>query len=268
MKPKKEKDSKEKDKKVIELPAYLQVSVNGAQKIYTVAGFIDPDTDGLFRKGRGYINPDDNHIWVFNGSEAPKNSLYPYFWYDGHYILYGKMRDEIEPQFRPDRLRPYSVTEIAKLIDPNKPLYDEAALTDMNSAQSMFVPVIEDKDDFLKKIVKETIIRKQINTAKLKSRLDMTYSFSNLKTALTNSTKMSVVNFLIWMNLLGCKFKILVTDNGMDPVNKINGILEYDHATDSYRTYKTMNHFLMQNEDFQVFYPDNSGIKEAISKVS
>lgn len=251
----------------LSLPAYLPVNINNIQKYITVCGFIVPETDGTYRKNKGYVNPDDNHVWIFNGSEPPLSNQLPYFWYDNHYICFGPMRDEVEKYFRVDKLVPWDITERAKLINPNEPLYDETALSDMNSAQSRFIPEVDEKnDDILKKIVKKTIIRKKVNTAKLKSRLGPSYSFSNLKTALTNTTKMSVPNFLTWMDLLGCKFKILLTDNGFDPSDKINGILVYDSATDEYTSYKTMDHFAMNCRDYQVFYPSNPELRKIIDE--
>ena len=77
---------------------------------------------------------------------------------------------------------------------------------------------------------------------------------------------MSVPNFLTWMDLLGCKFKILLTDNGFDPSDKINGILVYDSATDEYTSYKTMDHFAMNCRDYQVFYPSNPELRKIIDE--
>ena len=119
-------------------------------------------------------------------------------------------------------------------MDPNEELYDENVLSDMNSSTSIFVPEINEGDDCLKILIKMAIKEKKINVNRLKSRMDKSYSLSNLKTALIGKTKMSVPNFIVWCDLLGLGFNITIFDNQMDEQNPLKHAIEYDSMKDSY----------------------------------
>ena len=112
-----------------------------------------------------------------------------------------------------------SLVNIIEKTKPNEVLYDEQEIQDMNSAASFYVPIINDSDDFLKKIVKNTIIAKGIDINRLKGKTDQKYVLPNMKAALENKTKMSVIYFCCWMELLGCDFQILLI---MDWIQLIN----------------------------------------------
>ena len=100
--------------------------------------------------------------------------------------------------------------------DASKPLYDESALTDvLNSRTSTIKPISKD-DDWLKKVVKQVIEEKGGDPHRIKSKLDKSFKYSNMTSALNGTTKMSPIQFAIWMELLDCDYALSVTDNGVD----------------------------------------------------
>ena len=137
-----------------------------------------------------------------------------------------------------------SLVNIIEKTKPNEVLYDEQEIQDMNSAASFYVPIINDSDDFLKKIVKNTIITKGIDINRLKGKTDQKYVLPNMKAALENKTKMSVIYFCCWMELLGCDFQIDIIDNGLDSTNKLKTDLIYTSNTD--KVYKSINGDLVE----------------------
>lgn len=225
-------------------PQYISTS----ERTVSVVGMIDketkegdaPDTPEKYQDGKGYIDEDEK-IWIFSIKGKPKNANeYPYFWFN----------DEGKKEFSdpPELIRKAYSTEymvdmsLVNIVDTTKPgevLYNEEELNDMNAAAAVYTPVIYDYDDFLKKIVKTTIIEKGIDINRLKCKTGEKYILPNMKAALQNKTKMSVVYFNSWMNLLGCDFEITILDNNTDTTDRLKNPLVYQSYRD--KTSKLVN---------------------------
>lgn len=205
------------------------LSISGGERVFHV---LDEIRDGVvFRDGKGYVR--DNFVWIYS-KNPPTDSRYPYFWHEHGKICFGKIRDSIRDEFSAERAKSQALMDTVFKVDPNEQLYDEEAISDMNAATSIYVPFIKPEDDVLKKIIKHVIIFKRININRLKSKMDKPYMLSNMKTALTNDTKMSVPNFILWANLLGMRFTIIAEDDGNDVVNPLKKRIVYDSFTDQY----------------------------------
>lgn len=223
----------------IKFPQY----VSGNARAVSVVGYIT-DTDFKYEDGKGYLD-DDGYVWIFCKNGKPKNSdEYPYFWIEDENIIYSIPDDDIRDKFNIDNMIDISLVNIIEKTKPNEVLYDEQEIQDMNSAASFYVPIINDSDDFLKKIVKNTIITKGIDINRLKGKTDQKYVLPNMKAALENKTKMSVIYFCCWMELLGCDFQIDIIDNGLDSTNKLKTDLIYTSNTD--KVYKSINGDLVE----------------------
>lgn len=224
-------------KGAINFPQY----VSGGARAISVIGYM---ADSNFEDGKGYLD-EDGHIWIFCKNGKPKNSdEYPYFWYEGDNITYSIPEDEIKEKFSIDNMMDISLVSIIEKTKPNEVLYDEKEIQDMNAAASFYVPIINEGDDFLKKIVKNTIITKGIDINRLKGKTDQKYVLPNMKAALENKTKMSVVYFCCWMELLGCDFQIDIVDNGTDATNTLKTEIIYTSGTD--KVYKNLNGELIE----------------------
>lgn len=223
----------------IKFPQY----VSGNARAVSVVGYIT-DTEFNYEDGKGYLD-DSGYVWIFCKNGKPKNSdEYPYFWIEDENIMYSIPDDEIRDKFNIDNMIDISLVNIIEKTKPNEVLYDEQEIQDMNSAASFYVPIINDSDDFLKKIVKNTIITKGIDINRLKGKTDQKYVLPNMKAALENKTKMSVIYFCCWMELLGCDFQIDIIDNGLDSTNKLKTDLIYTSNTD--KVYKSINGDLVE----------------------
>ncbi len=88
-------------------------------------------------------------------------------------------------------------------------LYDPDIVCNINASTAKFAPPIDEKDDFLKKLVKCLIHVTGTDVNKFKSVKDEKYWLTNLKTALTGSTKMSTTNFRVWSELMHANFAVI-----------------------------------------------------------
>lgn len=218
----------------MEFPQYISVP----QRTTSVVGYVDKDNTekekGVFIDGKGYI-AEDQSIWIYSGGGEPKNkNQYPYFWLNKDGVKEFSDPDPlIRSAYSMEHLKDMSVVSIIENTDPNTPLFDEQEIEDMNAAAEVYIPIINQNDDFLKKIVKTAIIVKGIDINRLKSKTDEKYILPNMKAALQGKTKMSVVYFCCWMNLLGLHFEFTVIDNGEDTTNPLKNPLVYQSSRDA-----------------------------------
>ena len=184
--------------------------------------------------GKGYVD-ENEYIWIFNAKGKPKNpNAYPYFWIneDGE-KEFSNPPELIKDEYTVDNMMDLSLVETIKNTEPNEVHYDEEMLNDINASSSSFTPTVKLDDDFLKKIVKWLILVMGVDINALKSKTFEKYVLPNMKSALQNKTKMSVIYFITWMNLLGCDFEITVVSNGEDGKNTLKFPLVYRSYTDS-----------------------------------
>lgn len=218
----------------MEFPQYISVP----QRTTSVVGLVDKDNTGkekgVFIDGKGYI-AEDQSIWIYSGSGKPKNAnAYPYFWLNEDGVKeFSDPSPLIRAAYSVEKLKDMSVVTIINNTEPNKPLFDEQEINDMNAAAAVYVPIINQTDDFLKKIVKTVIIAKGIDINRLKSKTDEKYILPNMVAALKNTTKMSVVYFCCWMNLLGCYFEFTIFDNGEDTIDPLKYPVVYQSSRDA-----------------------------------
>ena len=217
----------------LKFPMY--VSTNN--RTVSVVGLLSKDDKKkkeIYIDQKGYVD-DDGTIWIFSGEGKPKcPNEYPYFWFnEDDEKEFSNPPEIILTAFNEENMVDMSLVNIVETTDPNEELFDEEEINDMNAAAAFFIPPINKDDDFLKKIVKATIIKKGIDINRLKSKTDEKYMIPNMRSALTNNTKMSVKYFIIWMKLLGCEIELAVknSDDKYLIAKKNVGIIEkYDWA--------------------------------------
>ena len=212
----------------MKFPQYVSTS----ERTVSVVGMVDKMNEdkekGVFQDGKGYID-EDQFIWIYCGGGKPKNANeYPYFWLnDEGKKEFSEPQDIIKKAYCVENMKDMSLVNIVENTAENEELFNEEEINDMNAAAAFYVPIIYDSDDFLKKIVKMTIIKKGIDINRLKVKTEEKYILPNMKAALQNKTKMSVVYFCCWMELLGCDFDITILDNATDTTDPLKNPLVY-----------------------------------------
>ena len=227
------------------------------------------DVDEIFQEllkllipEKGYLYKDI--VYVYKEKKPKKvTSPVPYFYIneengETHSIQFKTpMGKEISLQnFSIDHMVDYSYDRLLEETAEDEILYDEDMLNDMNSARSKFVPIINKDDDYLKKLIKYAIIKKDVDINRYKSEMETPYALTNMKSALIATTKMSVTNFLMWAELLKVDFQILIEDNGFDKVNPLKESLLYRSRENSVYTF--------DNEKCMFIVENKSKIQEAL----
>lgn len=207
-------------------PVYLQWKEN----IFKVLGFIG-EVDNYI-EDKGYIDRESGVIYIFSNEKRKTKENVAYFWFKDDKLKFSDITPTTKKNICVDKIIEWDFDKMVENSDENEELYNEEAINDMNAATEVFVPIINEGDDFLKKIIKTTIIEKGIDIKRLQHRLDKKYGLINMKSALIGKTKMSVPNFIVWAELLGIDWEITIIDNGTDKINPLKESLVYKSSTD------------------------------------
>lgn len=200
---------------------------------YSIFGYIGEVDEYIDNKG--YIDKDSGRIFICSNKNKPYHYDVPILRITDTIERIDSNLPDVNEYFNEKNCVYLSLKNIidksASITDDE--LYDEKALTDMNAATSIFVPVINPEDDGLKKIIKQTIISKNIDINRLKCKMPQKYGITNLRSALVGKTKMSISSFNIWCELLGVNYTVTVEDNGSDNISPLKTPLEYKNIRDT-----------------------------------
>ena len=222
--------------------------INSKDRVVNVIGPFNEEENLIDNKG--YIK--DGYVWIYIKKKPliDKNK-YPYIYpVDDGYEFSNPSKENLEG-FSEKNIYDLSLMSIVEQTKPTDIMYNEQAINDLNNAASRYIPIVHEEDDYLKKIVKEAIIRKNVDINRLKSKMQVSYNLLNMKQALEKSTKMSVVYFMLWMEILGLDFEIKIKDNGQDRIDPLKEPLIYSSAIDVVVTEKeyTNSKYPIDNEE-------------------
>lgn len=218
------------DEMDLTFPMYL----SWKKGVLEVLGYVDNTDPDDFVDGKGYIS--EGIVFQYH-KKKPKNvtSPVPYFYINdlsiGNVDMVQKImkfplsREESVKEFGVKRMIDWSYSRIINDTRGDEVLYNEELLNDMNTARSVYVPDVRADDDCLKKLVKYTILKKNVDINRYKSVMETPYALTNMKSALISKTKMSITYFLMWVELLGIDFCIAIQDNGRDQDPLTEGLL-------------------------------------------
>ena len=222
--------------------------INSKDRVVNVIGPFNEEENLIDNKG--YIK--DGYVWI-NIKKKPliDKNKYPYIYpVDNGYEFSNPSKETLEG-FSEKNIYDLSLMSIVEQTKPTDIMYNEQAINDLNNAASRYIPIVHEEDDYLKKIVKEATIRKNVDINRLKSEMQVSYNLLNMKQALEKSTKMSVVYFMLWMEILGLDFEIKIKDNGQDRIDPLKEPLIYSSAIDVVVTEKeyTNSKYPIDNEE-------------------
>lgn len=192
---------------------------------FQVVGVFDGEIKNKynFEDGKGYVNTETNHVWIFKSKKPVKDvNKYPYMWIaDDGVTEFSRYHDT--GIFNADKIVSVDTNEIIEATVNSKntsPAFDDSIINDLNAGSEEFHPVLYDKDDFLKKLIKTVLNTVSISLNKYKSRVKQKYMISNMKSALMTKTKMSTQYFNAWVEMLGLKMTVIIesTDDADDKI--------------------------------------------------
>lgn len=198
----------------LKFPMFMLFKEKTPISILTVKGYIK---DGMtYVDKKGYINPDDDIVYRFTEHPERHDSTgFPRFYYKDGKLEFSELPENHE-MFHTNKLVRYNADEINNSTKSTDILYDEKVMNTMSMSSTVFKPEIKENDDFLTKMIKQLILDKNIDLKTLVPLVEKPHDISNMKSALSGSTKMSVPNFIKWCELLNVEWELYIT-NGEKP---------------------------------------------------
>lgn len=202
--------------------------------------------------GDSYITIDGEmyEVKVFREGVKLKKEI-AYLKNDMLYVYYGKFKEQKTPGIyktddgdymfiEPDTvdIEKYHISNVicldvdeifARMKECSPILSIENETVVLNNMES-FKTNLKETDDFLKRAIKEAINRKNINLKVYKDKFKNAHSLNNMKSELNKSSKMSVAYFGDWCEILGLKWKLIVSDDGTDNISPLEDdiIIDFD----------------------------------------
>lgn len=212
---------------VVRFPRFLPFK----SRTYAVRGYIgDVET---YVDNKGYVDKETDKIYICSKEHPPVHSDVPILLIREDHSQEKKdvTNSKTDELFVLNNTYELSYNKIEENTSGDEILYNEEALADMNAASAVFVPIINEDDDSLKKVIKQVIIEKGIDINRLKHRMPQKYGLSNMKSALIGKTRMSISNFNVWCELLGVSYDIVISDNGTDKINPLEDDIHFTSDT-------------------------------------
>lgn len=189
-----------------------------------VVGPVDPSGNMIPEKGYTH----GGYVWVFHEEKKPNTWRTPIVYMEDGNLCYqfcgeGFSMDEwAEENIKENRL------EDAEKVTKDQITFSVEMIEAMNNATSSYKPVVEETDDFMKRLVKTVILLKGVDLNRLKAKMSKAYGLSNLISALRGKTKMSVTGFSTWVELLGIAFTVKITSEKKEKCSTNDSNLEID----------------------------------------
>lgn len=187
---------------------------------YEVETFIEGEK---LVKDCAYIHND--YVYIYRGKKSKFEKPYPV----GIYMDKNKEYIFVHPNSKMDREK-YSIENVLELnpenifssIEADKDSFiNPDDIETINNNSKIWKPTYKENDDFLKFAVKKIIENKKINLKNYKDRFINQYALNNLKAGLNKDTKMTVSNFKTWSEVLGCRWTLIIEDDGTDRLNPL-----------------------------------------------
>lgn len=196
-------------------------------KCISVIGTIG-ETD-QYIDGKGYIEKDTGNIFVYSDSPLASARIdnTPRF----HMEEDGTMTFQNEiggDSFNIKNANTCSMSDIRNETVEGQVLYNDRILADMNASTNAYKPIINESDDFMKKMIKQAILVKGINIKMYQERMPNKYIITNLKSALSGSTKMTVTTFVSWCDILGLDFTLTIKSRDDGDGHPLGGEIVFD----------------------------------------
>jgi len=198
----------------------------------------DFEFEGAPINGKGYIY--DGYVYQFDESINPSIGGIPKIYRDKDMNI--KLLKGITGEtMSVEELKENSMANIVATTKEDDNFIDEHAVAPIASSNSVYTPIIEEGDDFFKRIIKTVFLIKQVSTARYRRLLTTPYAFSNLFQGLNSATKVSVTTWQTWIELLGLDCTIIVKDSGTDKDAPIDGYIVYKSRSDTLEFIKKDN---------------------------
>lgn len=208
------------------------LSIEGDDTIYQVKPF---NYEEELTKDVGYLK--DGYVYIYRGDISKKRKYKSGLFTNDKNDYMFFLDDSEKELFAFDKIKDDSIVSIIRRANNINPKIQHKIMKDINKSTDIYVPELDENDDFLKHLVKLMLIEKKISLKDYKDKFKKTHDITNIKASLDTKTSpdgkrgaLTINNLLKWIDLLDMDILIEFKDskNSIDPSNKI---FRYDSTT-------------------------------------
>ena len=208
------------------------LSIEGDDTIYQVKPF---NYEEELTKDVGYLK--DGYVYIYRGDISKKRKYKSGLFTNDKNDYMFFLDDSEKELFAFDKIKDDSIVSIIRRANNINPKIQHKIMKDINKSTDIYVPELDENDDFLKHLVKLMLIEKKISLKDYKDKFKKTHDITNIKASLDTKTSpdgkrgaLTINNLLKWVDLLDMDILIEFKDskNSIDPSNKI---FRYDSTT-------------------------------------
>ena len=200
------------------------LAIEGDENIYSVVPFT---YDVELVKNTGYLK--DGYVYIYRGDVSRQKKYKSGLFNDkkGN-IIFAMSEDEKEKysfvNVKDDSI--HSILEQAKKVNPK---LKKKIMKEINKSSDVYVPELDENDDFLKHLVKLILQEKKIDLKAHKDKFKKTHDLTNIKASLETKTSpdgkrgsLTMNNLLKWLEILEMDIEVIFKDseNSEDPCFK------------------------------------------------
>lgn len=201
------------------------LSIEGDDTIYPIKPF---NYEEKLNIDVGYLK--DGYVYIYRGDISKKRKFKSgLFTNDNNEYMFFLDNDE-KDLYAFDKIKDDSIASIIRRANNINPRLQHKIMKDINKSTDIYIPELDENDDFLKHLVKLMLIEKKISLKDYKDKFKKTHDITNIKASLDTKTSpdgkrgaLTINNLLKWVDLLDMDILIEFKDNknSLDPSNKI-----------------------------------------------
>lgn len=201
------------------------LTIEGDENIYPVVPF---DYTVELVRNTGYLK--DGFIYIFRGDISRRKKFKSGLFTDAKGSIIFAMSPDEKELYSAENIRDDSIHSILLQANRINPKIQNKLMKEIRNSSDIYMPELDENDDFLKHLVKLMLRDKKISLKDYKDKFKKSHDITNIKASLDTKTSpdgkrgaLTINNLLKWLEILDMDISIEFKDNkhSLDPTNKI-----------------------------------------------
>lgn len=190
------------------------LEVPGDDYLYQTKPFTYEETLEL---NTAYIK--DGYVYIYRGDVAKMRKYSSGIFTDKKGNVMFTLSDDEKDIYDVANVRDDSISSILEQAKRISPTLKRRIIKDINKSSDIYVPELDENDDFLKHLIKLILLEKKIDLKEHKDKFKKAHDATNLKASLEAKTSsdgkkgnLTMPNLLKWLEILEMKIDVTISD--------------------------------------------------------
>lgn len=201
------------------------LTIEGDENIYSVKPF---DYNAELTKNTGYLK--DGYVYIYRGDISKQKRFKSGLFTDKKGNKLFAMSEDEKEKYAFENVKDDSIHSIVEQAKKINPKIKRKIMKEINKSSDIYVPELDENDDFLKHLVKLMLLEKKISLKDYKDKFKKSHDITNIKASLDTKTSsdgkrgsLTINNLLKWLEILEMDIEVIFKDSrtSEDPCFKI-----------------------------------------------